>query len=163
MAETEPLHPAVRFAGWLALLLGLAIPLGASVVAMGLSRTSSCENVQWSFAPLVAACRPVGGSLTAYGWFGTTSVLALVAIAVAVATAGALRIPALRGAARADAIQFAITVLAVLAIVVATLIRQLDPTLPINGWVFFASAAGMVVTVASIIVLALRLEAGGRI
>lgn len=35
--------------------------------------------------------------------------------------------------------------------------------MPIHGWVFFASAAGMVIAVSSVIFLALRLEAGGRI
>lgn len=163
MREQQGIHPAVRWAGWIPLFLGLLIPLGNSLLAMVVFRDPSCERVQWSFAPLLAACEPVGGVLTAYGWFGTVLVLVLLGTAFGVAGVGVARIRGLRGTQRADAIHFGVTVLIVLAIAGASIVRQLDPTQPLNAWVFFASGAGMVVYIVSSLILALRLAATHRL
>lgn len=162
MEETQQIHPALRWAGWIALFLGLAIPLGNSLVAMAVYRDPSCETVRWSVAPLLATCEPVRGTLTAYGWFGTVLILTLLATSAAIAAVGATRIGALRGTQRTDAVHFGVTVLVVLTIAATALVLQLNPSQPLNAWVLFASAAGMAAYIVSILILVFRLAAQHR-
>lgn len=163
MEHTPQIHPALRWTGWIALFLSLAIPLGNSLVAMAVFRNPSCESVRWSFAPLLATCEPATAQLTAYGWFGTALVLTLFASATGIAAAGIARSGALRGAQRADAVHFGMTLLAVVAIAATALVRPWDPSQPVNAWLLFASAGGMAAYIVSSLILVFRLAAKHRL
>lgn len=163
MGQARQIRSAVRWAGWIALFLALAIPLGTSLVAMAVFRNPSCATARWSVAPLLATCEPVTEQLTAYGWFGTVMVLLLFATAIGIAVGGTARIGTLRGMQRADALHFGVTVIVVVVIAATALVRQLDPTQPVNAWVFFASAGGMAAYVVSSLILGLRLAARHRL
>jgi hypothetical protein len=66
--------------------------------------------------------RTTTAQLTAYGWFGTALVLTLFASATGIAAAGIARSGTLRGAQRADAVHFGMTLLAVVAIAATALV-----------------------------------------
>lgn len=81
------------------------------------------------------------------------------ATAIGIAVGGTARIGTLRGMQRADALHFGVTVIVVVVIAATALVRQLDPSQPVNAWVFFASAGGMAAYVVSSLILGLRLAA----
>lgn len=157
MTVERTMHPAILWMGWIALLGGLALPLGVSIAAFAVYRNPSCITVVWSFAPLLIGCEPIGSTYIAYGWFGTCLTLALLATAI-VAAGASIRfaVTANPGRRRADAIHLALTV--TIAGVLAAYVL-VAPPLPGGGadtWMLSCSAAAMTASALSLLILGVR-------
>ncbi len=148
-------HPVASAAGWFSVFIAALIPLSASVVAAHQLHQGRCTTyLQWTFAPLVAACDP-SQDLQVWGWVATIAIFVAFAVALGIGLAK-LFLVLRRGApskSRSDtfhAIDSWSLVGAVSAVPMAVwlvLVADPDELWGRNSWIFFAGIACLLVLV----------------
>lgn len=90
--KSRSTRPTILVVGWVSLFMGLSVPFAVSVAAVRLFWNLPClEGVQWSFAPLVVACEPVGALRSGLGWSATIVCVTALTIATVIAVVSILR------------------------------------------------------------------------
>lgn len=128
--------------GWVSLFVGVSIPAAASVAAIRLFWNLPCfAGVQWTFAPLVIGCEPIGDLRTDFGWIATAVCLAAMVTSVGIAATSVARW--VRSRSRRDALSslpFADTVAAVVLITAFVLASNPDGATSSRGaWITLSS------------------------